>query len=372
MKILYSCFSKSWGGMEMFTIDSVLRLKNRGFNVELLCLPNSRIFEDAKRKNISVFALDASGYFNVFAILKLIKLISKNRYNLIHTQASKDLWTIVPALKFLSSDIPLFLTKQVGSFIVKKDFLHRFLYNRVTKIFAISNVIKKNVIDTCPINPERIELHFNGVDISKFNIENSNGIIIRKEFGINENDIVIGMLARFSKGKGHEDFLKAASELNKKYSNVKFLIVGEPSYGEKVYAESVYKLANELNLEKSLIFTGYRSDTNNILASMDIFAFPSHNEAFGIALVEAMAMEKPVVCSASDGILDINLDGETGLFFETKNYLSLTEKLSILIEDKSLREKMGKNARMRVIAQFDIELLTDKIINFYRQYFAGN
>jgi len=125
------------------------------------------------------------------------------------------------------------------------------------------------------------------------------------------------MMARFSPGKGHEEFLFAAKELNKNFTNLKFLIVGEPSRGENDYAEAIKKLASDYKLS-NLIFTGFRSDTPEVLSAMDIFVFPSHAEAFGIALAEAMSMGKPSVCSNAEGVLDIAVDGVTSLFFEIK------------------------------------------------------
>ncbi|NWG28392.1 MAG: glycosyltransferase family 4 protein, partial [Ignavibacteriaceae bacterium] len=260
----------------------------------------------------------ASGYFHPITILKLALLIRQNNYSLVHTQASKDLWLLVPALTLANSKIPLFLTKQVGSFIIKKDFFHNLLYKRIRKIFSISTAIKNNLIETTSVKPEDIIILPNGIDIHRFNPEKVNRNKVREEFKITKNEIVIGMLARFTPGKGHEEFLLAAKELNINYNNLKFLIVGEPSRGEIEYADKIKKLAVEYNLT-NLIFTGFRSDTPEVLAAMDIFAFPSHSEAFGIALVEAMAMAKPSVCSNTEGVLDIAVDEETSYLFETKN-----------------------------------------------------
>lgn len=146
MKILYSCLSKSWGGMEMFTLRAVDQLIKRNIATELLCFPRSKIHAEAERIGLITHCLKANGYFHPFQILKLKNILRNSSYNLIHTQASKDLWVIVPALKLLSSDIPLIMTKQVGSFIVKKDRLHKWIYDRVDLVFAISRVDRKSVV----------------------------------------------------------------------------------------------------------------------------------------------------------------------------------------------------------------------------------
>ncbi|MFN3872491.1 MAG: glycosyltransferase family 4 protein [Ignavibacterium sp.] len=365
MKVLYSCLSKSWGGMEMITLTFVKELLKRNIHVELLCLKESRIHIEACTSGIITHPVKASGYFHPFTVMRVAYLIRKGKFRLLHTQASKDLWIIVPALKIIKSHIPLFLTKQVGSFIVKKDFLHRFLYNRVTQAFAISRVIKNNLIETTPLNENKIELVFNGIDTEKFNPEKAARKKIRNEFSITDNELLIGMLARFSPGKGHEEFLLAAKTLSEKFNNLKFIVVGEASRGEDDYANSIKKLAKDYGL-KNLIFAGFRSDTPDVLAAMDIFVFPSHAEAFGIALAEAHSMALPSVCSNSDGVLDIAVDGETALLFETKNADDLANKLEVLINDSGLRKQFGANARQRAISLFDINVIMNKTISLYQ------
>ncbi|MBK9097054.1 MAG: glycosyltransferase family 4 protein [bacterium] len=364
MKILYSCLSKSWGGMEMFTLTSIQQLLKREIKVELVCAADSRIHIEANNLGIMLHPVKASGYFHPFTVIRLALLIRQNNYSLVHTQASKDLWLIVPALKLANRKIPLFLTKQVGSFIVKKDFLHKFLYRRIRKIFAISTVIKNNIVETTPYKTDSVIIIPNGIDIQKFNPEKVDVHKVRNEFNINKDEIVIGMLARFTPGKGHEEFLFAAKELNKEYSNLRFLVVGEPSRGESEYADKIKGLAEEYKLN-NIIFTGYRSDTPEVLSAIDIFAFPSHSEAFGIALVEAMAMKKSSVCSRADGVLDIAVDGETAYLFENKNADDLKKKLKLLIESKETRIRFGENARERVLKNFDIEKITERVLQIY-------
>ena len=366
MKILYSCLSKSWGGMEMYTLTSIDQLLKRNIKVELICSAESRIHIEANNRGIILHPVKASGYFHPFTCLRLALLIRNNDYSIVHTQASKDLWLLVPSLFLANSKIPLFLTKQVGSFIIKKDIFHKILYNRVSRVFAISTVIKKNLFETTPVKPEKIFVVPNGIDTNKFNPENVDRMKVRKEFGIDSQEIVLGMLARFTPGKGHEEFIWAARELNKKYTNLRYLVVGEPSRGEHNYANEIKRLTKDYKLE-NLIFSGYREDIPEVLAAMDIFTFPSHSEAFGIALVEAMAMQKPSVCSNSDGVLDIAVEGETSYLFENKNAEDLEAKLKLLIESKVKCNEFGEKARKRAIEQFELEKITDRTLEIYQE-----
>jgi len=350
----------------MYTLTSIQQLIKREVKVELICSAESRIHIEANNMGIMLHPVNASGYFHPVTAIRLSLLIRNNNYSIVHTQASKDLWLLVPALFFANNKIPLFLTKQVGSFIVKKDFLHSLLYKRVRKIFSISTAIKNNLIESTPVKLQDIVILPNGIDTNKFDLEIVDDKKVRKEFNIASEEIVIGMLARFTPGKGHEEFLFAANELNKEYSNLRFLVVGEPSRGETEYADKIKHLAKGYELN-NLIFTGFRGDIPEILAAMDIFAFPSHSEAFGIALVEAMAMKKPSVCSKAEGVLDIAVDGETSYLFENKNAADLKAKLKLLIESKEKRVEFGENARRRAIENFDIEIVTDTVLKIYQE-----
>jgi len=371
MKILYSCLSKSWGGMEMFTLTAIKQLLKKNCTVELLCIEDSRLHLEARTIGIIIHPVKVAGYFHPFSILRIANIIRKNHYDLIHTQASKDLWFIVPTLKLLKKNTPLILTKQVGSFIVKKDMFHKFIYKRLNLALAISQIIKKNLLDTCPLTEDKILLLHNGIDTKIFDPAIVEQNKVRDEFGIQQNEILIGMLARLSPGKGHEEFLLAAKRLKEKFDNLKFIIVGEASRGEDDYANQIKKLAQKLKLN-NLIFTGFRKDTPEVLAAMDIFVFPSHNEAFGISLAEAMAMGKPSVCSNTDGVLDIAVDEVTSLLFETKNAYELQLKIEKLINSNELRKKLGEAARKHAVENFDLEILTDKVINIYKNTIANN
>lgn len=364
MKILYSCLSESWGGMEMITLTFIKELLKKNFIVHFLTIKNSKLHIEAFNSNIKVIPLNIAPFNYLFNLIQISKLISKKKYLLIHTQASKDLWYLVPSLLLLKKNTPLVLTKQIGSYIVKKDFLHNILYNRVSKAFAISSVIKNNLLETTCLSEEKIELVFNGIDTNKFSFDISARKSIRDEFLINDNELLIGMIARFTPGKGHEEFLLAAKILSDKFSNLKFIIVGQASRGEDNYENNIKSLSQHLKLN-NVIFTGFRNDTNDILSAMDIFVFPSHAEAFGIALVEAMSCGVPSVCAYADGVLDIAIDGVTSLLFQKKNHFDLANKIELLISNKNLRNNLGFQSRKRAIEYFDLKLIIDKTIQIY-------
>ena len=367
MKILYSCLSKSWGGMEMVTINSIKQLLDRNISVELICTTESRIHIEANNIGMIIYPIKAPGYFHPIITIKVVSIIKNGKYDLIHTHASKDLWLLVPALKLIKSKIPLVLTKHVGSFIKKTDKMHNWLYSRVNYAIAISKVIKDNLLETTTLDENKIVLHYNGVDPEKYDPDKVDPMNVRKELNIKENELLLGMVARFSAGKGHENFLLVAKELSIKHDNLKFIIVGEASKGEDAYAKEIKNLADDYELN-NIIFAGFRTDMPEVLSAMDIFIFPSHAEAFGVALVEAMAMAKPSVSTSSDGILDITVDNETGHLFNKDDPADLKNKLELLINSPEKRKTLGKAARRRVLEQFDSQKLMDGLVELYKQF----
>jgi glycosyltransferase involved in cell wall biosynthesis len=367
MKILYSCLSKSWGGMEMVTINSIKQLLDRNISVELICTAESRIHIEANNIGMIIYPIKAPGYFHPIITIKVVSIIKNGKYDLIHTHASKDLWLLVPALKLIKNKIPLVLTKHVGSFIKKTDKMHNWLYSRVNYAIAISKVIKDNLLETTSLDENKIVLHYNGVDPKIFDPNNVDLMKVKKELNIKEDELLLGMVARFSAGKGHENFLLVAKELSAKYNNLKFIIVGEASKGEDAYAEEIKELA-DLYALNNIIFAGFRNDMPEVLSAMDIFIFPSHAEAFGVALVEAMAMAKPSVSTNSDGILDITVDNETGYLFQKDDPADLKNKLELLIKSTENRRTLGKAARQRVLEHFDSQKLMDGLVELYKQF----
>ncbi|MCH8035251.1 MAG: glycosyltransferase family 4 protein [Bacteroidetes bacterium] len=367
MKILYSCLSKSWGGMEIVTINSIKQLLDRNISVELICTAESRIHIEANNIGMIIYPIKAPGYFHPIITIKVVSIIKNGKYDLIHTHASKDLWLLVPALKLNKSKTPLVLTKHVGSFIKKTDKMHNWLYSRVNYAIAISKVIKENLLETTALDENRIILHYNGVDPEKYDPDKIDPTKVRNELNIKEDELLLGMVARFSAGKGHENFLLVAKELSTKYNDLKFIIVGEASKGEDAYAKEIKNLADDYGLN-NIIFTGFRTDMPQVLSAMDIFIFPSHAEAFGVALVEAMAMAKPSVSTSSDGILDITVDNETGYLFNKDDPADLKSKLELLINSPEKRKTLGKAARQRVLEQFDSQKLMDGLVELYKQF----
>jgi len=270
-------------------------------------------------------------------------------------------------MKLSRKPIPIILSKRVGSFIDKKDAFHKFTYAHVSRVLAISSVIHKNVIDTTPVRPDRVITLYDSVDTELFSPERVNRRQARQQFGYDESLIVVGFVGRFSPGKGHEELLEAAGTIRKKRENVRFLVIGEASYGEPEYERRIHSMAHSMGLDDVMTFAGFRKDMPEAMAAFDVLAFPSHAESFGVALIEAMAMERAVVSTDCDGVLDIVVDGQTGLYIHPRNSLELGNALLRLIDDEGLRTAMGKAGRKRVLELFDQNRQIERLEQVYHE-----
>ena len=107
------------------------------------------------------------------------------------------------------------------------------------------------------------------------------------------------------------------------------------------------------------------------MSALDLFVFPSHAEAFGLVLIEAMAMERPVVSTNCDGVLDIVVDGVTGLTVPPKDPVALAAAVERMLADGTLRDRSGKAGRQRVLELFDQEKQIDRLESIYAELIAA-
>jgi glycosyltransferase involved in cell wall biosynthesis len=366
MNILQTCYSPAWGGLEIQALEVCLRLLRRGHQVTLSCQPGTRLAHEAAHHNVPLLPHAVRGYIHPIIVIRLATQLRRGTIDLIHCQHSRDIATVVPAMLLSGRRRPILLSKRVGSYINKKDIFHRLTHRYISRILAISDVIHRNVLETLPIPPERVLTLHDAIDTARFSSKNTHRSTIRHQFSIDDTTLLVGFVGRCSPGKGHEEFLRAAAILKPRFPDVRYLAVGEASYGEEQYAARIRRLAVEFGVDDVVTFVGFREDIPDIMAAFDVFAFPSHAEAFGVVLIEAMAMELPVVSTNCDGVLDIVVEGETGLMVPPRNAEEFARCLGSLLEDPVLRRQLGKAGRVRVLNIFDQQKQITRLEQIYR------
>jgi len=162
-------------------------------------------------------------------------------------------------------------------------------------------------------------------------------------------DLVVGVVGRVTPAKGHREFLEMAAHLAGPFPNARFLIVGEATRGEEDEGRAILDGIAAGPLRGRVTVTGFRGDVPDLLAGMDVFAFPSHNEAFGLALIEAMAAGLPTVSSDCDDVLDIVAEGETGLMVPPRDGAKLAAAVGALLGDAARGSAAGNRPPARAV-----------------------
>lgn len=370
LTILTACTSRAWGGMEMSLVQTSARLRARGHRVVPLCAPGSSIESRLREEGFEPQVADLWGKAHPRQAWRLSRLVARLGVDLVHCDWSRDLFTLVPAL-LPHRKVPLVLHKHVGVLSGKRLWVHHGLYARVDRVIAISEVIHRNFVAMHPIDPRKVATIHNGVDARRFRPDPAARARLRAEFGYREDHVVVGIVGRVTPSKGHREFLEMAALLSGSHPQARFLIVGEATRGEEQEGQAIIDGIAAAGLGGVVRVTGFRADVPDLLSAMDIFAFPSHNEAFGLALVEAMATGLPTVSSDCDGVPDIVVEGVTGLMVPAKDGARLAAAAARLLDDPALRAACGRAARERVLAEFTEERFVAALERLYGEALAA-
>jgi glycosyltransferase involved in cell wall biosynthesis len=368
-RILKVCTSRSWGGMEMSMTVTADRLRARGHEIVPVCYPNSPIHERLKKLDFEPLLFDLWGKFHPFKAFRLSRIINSGELDLVHTDYSRDLFTLVPALK-MAKPTPLVLHKHVGTKNPKNLPVHPILYGRVDCAIAISEVIVRNLVETHPLRPDQVRMIHHGIDIDRFTPNPVRRHAVRAELGLGEDGLLVGIVGRLQRHKGHLEFLEVARRLLPRHPEVRFVVVGEATRGEDEEANEILDRFQAAGLGDRMILTGYRDDVPDLLGAMDVFLFPTHAEAFGLVIVEAMAMGVPVVSSNCDGVPDIVEEGRTGYLVDPTNVEALTAAVELLLADPTRRQDFGAAGRRRALEAFSLDGMCEKMEELYEELIA--
>lgn len=356
MKIALVNHNLGSGGAEKLIYDMSILLKEKAYQVDVVLLTEVGGVYDKKLQENGINVIHLSNRWDIYSpqnIYRLIKVL-KN-YDVVHTHTyASQLWVSIASL-FLSKKINFVTTehnttnRRRGRFIFK--YVDKFMYSRYKNIISITEEVKINLIDWIE-NSERHKVISNGINLKKY--FNSNKIS-KEKLGLELEDILITMVARFSEQKDHMTLIKAIEILPHEY---KLLLLGEGELKEKFQ-----KYVNEKKLNEKIKFLGYRDDVPEILKTSDIGVLSSNYEGLPISLLEIMATGIPFVGSRVPGIKELASD--IGVLFAHKNSEELAEKLKKLSEDRNYYEQV-KNKCIKKAKDYDIENTTDKYITIYK------
>jgi glycosyltransferase involved in cell wall biosynthesis len=366
LNILQVCLSPSWGGLEMSALKMTGCFLDRGHRSLCLCLKQSELHGQLHEERLPHRSVKLLSHYSPGDVLKLRALIQEYKINLVHSHFLHDLWLLSPALWGLRS-IRLFATcHMLFSRTRKKDWAHRLIYRRVDRLIALTRIACDVHLRCLPVLPDQMVIIPNGVDLSIFSPAKYDRNSVREEFGIGADEPLVGSIGRLDQGKGQEELIRAAGDVVAEFPDYKFLIVGEKTKGEgSEFSNKIRNLISRLGLERNVILTGFRPDAPRILRALDVFAFPSYKETFGMSLLEAMAMQVPVIATDSGGVPEILDYGKCGILVPPQAAGPVAAAIKKLLRAPELAQKMVSLARTRVEEQYDLQLTLDRIEDLY-------
>lgn len=220
-----------------------------------------------------------------------------------------------------------------------------------------------------PRGGARVQLLYCGVDCSRFSPSPNGSRPLLGALGISARAPVVAMVARFQQWKGQDVLLHAAAKVIDECPDVRFVLVGDALFGlEPEFKRHLHQLVEKLKLASHVTFVGFRDDIPALLDEVDIVVH-SHRapEPFGLAVVEALLMEKPVITSDLGGPAEIITDGETGLLIPPGDAPSLARSIVGLVRDPARRIALGRAGRAAMVGRFTMERMIGELEASYRQ-----
>jgi len=352
------------GGVKSHIFGLNKEFKKRGLKTKII-VPRQSFQENYGRGVILLgtsFPLSFGGgksdfafHFNQTAIEDVLE---KEKFDILHFHnfgfpSSFQILEKSKALNILTFHSDVERSKLLTEFPILLEILKMVIEWKIDGVIGVSEVALK-FLNSCRVSTTVIP---NGIDLEIFNPKARK---IKKFLGGKVNILFVG---RIEERKGLIYLLRAYQILEKKFKNLRLIIIGEGELKGKCQ-----EFAKDYNL-KEVYFEGEKTGKELVsyYNSSDIFCAPSiYGESFGIVLLEAMACGLPVVAFANEGYKSI-LAGKKGEKFlaQPKDYRDLAKKLEILIENENLRKKMGKWGESEA-KKYSWDKICDKILNFYQ------
>ncbi len=237
----------------------------------------------------------------------------------------------------------------------------------VTRIVTVSEAVRRQVLKAGYPARRVLTLH-DAVDATTFSFDRvQTGARVREELGCTTAHLLVCAVGRLSPEKGHGFLLAAFREVLAAVPKARLVLAGEGPLRSRLQAQ-----AAGCGLGDHVIFAGYRDDVETIIAASDLLVMPSLREGFGDPIIEAMALQRPVIASRVGGMVEIVRDGETGLLVPPGDPGALAQAIINLLRDHQARERMGLQGRRVALREFSVERLADDLARLYNELVSAS
>lgn len=362
IKVLHVLWAGCIGGTEEYVTSLVQYLDPLKYEIHVCFLSRKGpLFDEAVRMNYHVTFIGMKNGFDLLGSLKLLIYLYQEKYSIIHMHSASILPNMVVSL--LKSSKKVF-TEHVGP-VAKKSFDDRKTFYRLFTgsfqvIIGVSDFVKEKLVEIMKVNPQKISVVHNGINMNKYHQSLSppdDLLHMRKE-----NTYTIGFIGRMEEFKRPDLFITIASEIVKKRNNFSFIMVGDGS-GLRKYRQ----LASHYGIDGHCKFLGFRRDVPNILKLFDALFFPSSGEAFGIVILEAMAMGVPVFALRGGAISEIISHRENSILLDTTDPARIAHYIIEVLEEKNLIHTIKEQGKKDVQSKFSIESNARKVEEIYER-----
>lgn len=382
IKVMHVVHSLGNGdGIAQVVSSLVSNMDKERFTVSVCCLVRGGIFaEQIKNAGIEVNILNGrsevslrAAFSNISAIIKLIHLIRRKRVDILH--AHEFFPGTLGRVAAIVARVPL-IVLMLHNIDYWKKWHHRLidkiLAGFTDRIVTNSQAVKDDVCAKSGIPEEKFTVIHNGIDLKRFSYGiNGNGL--RRELGLKNGEYIIGTVGRWAKQKGYQYLIEASRIVRSIRKDIRFVIVGSDAHHpSESIKDELFSLNDNLNKEDRVVFTGYRPNIPEVISIFDIFVFPSLWEGFGLALVEAMAMGKPIIASKIKPISEIVEHRQTGLLVPCGDAEAIASAVIELIGNKEMAEAMGESGRKHVEDFFSVEVMTKGYEELYQSLYTAN
>ncbi len=357
IRIAFIDKQRSWTGQAKRTLLTASSLDRKSFEPIAICQPGSVLARKLRELNIPVSEVRMDGISQFRAVLKVKRILTHNKIDIIDTHGYRDHIISVFAARLARKKV--ILRTKHNAVPLKSGLFSRFVYNTLTtRVIAISEHIRKVLIES-GMRPENVTTIHSSVDVEKFSPREKSPSILQ-EFGLTRKTQVVGMVARIHQNKGYNYLLDAIPSIVKAGVDRKFLIIGKGS-------DKLIDRLKELNIEQNVIAPGFREDVPEILSVVDVFVLPSLREGLGTAILEAMAMGKPIISTRVGGIPEAVRHGINGLLVPPADTHALVEAIGELLALEEKRLAMGRQSRKIAEHRFSHTNMISQMQSFFHQ-----
>jgi glycosyltransferase involved in cell wall biosynthesis len=369
IKILHIINDLGVGGAQRVVADIVKHIDPKKYDSSILNLNfinDNTIEKELKYSGFQVANVYPFSKFDVRCIRWIYNFIMQEKISIVHTHLAVA--SIYGKIAAKLSKVPgVVSTEHNTSSLLTKPWYYRsalrLSYQLNSKVSVISENVRKLVIQKGKVPPEKVELIYNGIDFDKFNPEkhlNCQNIAAEKIF---QGNPIIGSVGRLEPRKGYRYLIEAFQKVKCSEKNAQLIIVGSGKPED---------LPIDDRLRDSITLISAFDDIPFFLSRIDLFVLPSIEEGLGIAILEAMAMKKPVIATKVGGIPEIIKDGENGVLVPSCDSHALAKAILDTWRDPDQRKKYEEEGQNLVIKKFDLKKTIAQVEKVYSDLASQN